>query len=192
MTRESYLKALRVTWASNGLCPNCGARPPAPDRKLCSICLETARKVQKEFRKRNPKLFKHQYHALKKAGICTSCGTNPAEVGVQCSSCNLTERQRAVRIKYEVVQKYGGKCACCGENKVAFLSIDHINNDGGAKRKSGEHIAGGGFYKYLRRNEVDPTLQVLCYNCNFGRKITGVCPHEDNSYFEEALLKDKT
>jgi hypothetical protein len=187
--RSRYKKELSKRWVARGLCSNCGARPPVPHRKRCAICQEANREGTRRFRKKHPNAFKRQYHKLKKAGVCTSCRVNPAERGALCSGCSLTERQRSVRVKHEVMQKYGGRCVCCGEDRVAFLSIDHANNDGTAKRKTGEHSGGGHFYKRLRQAPVDPTLQVMCYNCNFGRRVTGVCPHQDNSYFEQALSK---
>ena len=189
--KSEYNKALANERYSKGLCKICGRRPVLIDRKACSACLKKSVKRTKQYRKKDPKAFKRKYHELKKAGTCTDCRAHPAEVGTLCVSCSLVERQRAVRIKYEVMQIYGGVCKCCGESNVAFLSIDHINNDGGSKRRSGEHKGGGAFYKKLRRAPVDPTLQVLCYNCNFGRRVTGVCPHQDNSYYEAALRKTK-
>ena len=184
-------KALADKRYSKGLCKICGKRPFVVDRKACHTCLKTSIRRTKQNKKKDPEAFKRKYHELKEAGICTECGANPSEVGVQCFSCNLVERQRAVRVKYEVMQKYGGLCKCCGESNIAFLSIDHINNDGGSKRRSGEHKGGGAFYKKLRKAPVDPTLQILCYNCNFGRKTTGICPHQDSTYYEEALRKTK-
>lgn len=33
-------------------------------------------------------------------------------------------------LKREVLKVYGGVCSCCGENRIEFLTIDHVNNDG--------------------------------------------------------------
>lgn len=130
-------------------------------------------------------------------GKCSNCGVgcgspdNPLEKGLLCKGCRKTERQRAISVKAEVMQKYGGACNCCGESKVAFLTIDHINNDGTKMRKEGLHSGGGHFYKRLRTSPLDPTLQVLCWNCNMGRKITVKCPHEDDSFHLEALARPR-
>lgn len=40
----------------------------------------------------------------------------------------------ARRLKLEVLAGYGGKCICCGETHPAFLTVDHINNDGAEHR----------------------------------------------------------
>jgi len=81
-----------------------------------------------------------------------------------------------------ILEHYGGKppsCACCGEVVFEFLTIDHINNDGQQHRReiSREHIT---FYTYLIKNNfpTDPPLQVLCYNCNYGKRSRDVCPHK--------------
>lgn len=193
MVTQSTKKAqrLRTKYASEGKCLNCGARPPAPSRKRCEKCLASSRRSTRQYRVRNPDQFRDDYHQLKGAGVCTSCKVpdKPLRTGTQCADCSLAERQRAVRVKWEVMQKYGGSCACCGESKVAFLTIDHINDDGAEKRRAGLHT--GGFYKKLRRLPVDPTLRVLCYNCNLGRRATGVCPHQDDNFYLTALARDR-
>jgi len=69
------------------------------------------------------------------------------------------------------------------ETEMGFLSLDHINNDGaadrtkryGARNKSG---GGGEFYRRLKKEGWPTGFQVLCMNCNFGKRIYGgVCPH---------------
>lgn len=83
------------------------------------------------------------------------------------------------RIRDEVFNAYGGyKCACCGETERAFLSLDHVNNDGAAHRRSERkhcmHI-----YRWARKHNFPKTLQVLCMNCNFGKRQNhGTCPHQ--------------
>lgn len=84
------------------------------------------------------------------------------------------------RNRLEALDAYGRRCACCGETTLAFLTIDHINNDGAEHRRS---IVGGGsgstFIKWLKRNGYPKdNFQVLCFNCNCAKSKTGVCPHE--------------
>jgi hypothetical protein len=89
------------------------------------------------------------------------------------------EAQRRVNAerKKRVYEAYGGmKCACCGETTEAFLSIDHINNDGAEHRRT---VNRRNFYKWLEENGFPPGYQVLCMNCNFGKaRNGGVCPHK--------------
>jgi len=193
-SRAKYRREISAKWASEGRCGNCGA-PAAKNRKMCDRCLVNARNATRRRRAKDPDAFKRNYHARVEAGLCAGCGVpdKPVTRGRVCDMCSLTERQRMVRIKFDVMQKYGGKCACpsCGESGLAFLTIDHINNDGAQMRKSGAHSGGGHFYKRLLRLPVDPTLQILCYNCNLGKKVSGVCPHLNNSFVEAALLRGK-
>ncbi len=69
---------------------------------------------------------------------------------------------------------YGGSCACCGESRLAFLAIDHPNNDGAAHRKSGVDKIGNWLFKH----NYPKGFRVLCHNCNCARGFYGFCPHE--------------
>lgn len=89
-------------------------------------------------------------------------------------------RHRA-RLKAEVFAAYGGAiCACCRETEYLFLSVDHINNDGAAQRKElGNSGTGAPFHAWLKKNGFPPGYQILCMNCNCGKRMNkGVCPHE--------------
>lgn len=194
-TRAEQKRRLAKQWKSEGRCTNCGSktRPPEPGRVRCRVCLDTALKITRRKREKDPEAFRRTYNTRKESGLCVSCGVEgkPRTNGLQCAGCSLTERQRSARIKYEVMSKYGGSCVCCGESRTAFLSLDHINNDGAEKRRSGEHVIGTRFYKRLLQQPLDDSLQVLCYNCNLGRRVTGVCPHTDNSFYEATENKPR-
>ena len=89
------------------------------------------------------------------------------------------------RIRSATFAAYGGEiCACCGEKESKFLTIDHINNDGAAKRKQiypqGKgNTAGYHTYQWLVKNNFPAGYQVLCMNCNYGKRMNnGVCPHK--------------
>lgn len=88
------------------------------------------------------------------------------------------ERRWAVRD--EVYRAYGGyKCACCGETEKAFLSIDHINNDGASHKRECNLTTGEQLYRWLKRHGFPDGFQVLCMNCQWGkRNNNGVCPHQ--------------
>lgn len=75
----------------------------------------------------------------------------------------------------EVVQKYGGKCVCCGETNHMFLSIDHINGGG---REEARLMGTEGIKKMMLEKDMSATHRILCFNCNMGRaRQSGVCPH---------------
>lgn len=87
----------------------------------------------------------------------------------------VAERWMIMRLM--VMEAYGGaQCACCGESTYAFLTIDHIDEDGAKHRAAiGQHV-----YRWLIENDFPPGFQVLCMNCNWGKhRNGGVCPHKD-------------
>lgn len=94
-------------------------------------------------------------------------------------------RKSLLKLKRQVMDTYGGHCACCGETELVFLTIDHVNDDGAehrreiaAERGSQWLQAGAPTYRWLRDNGFPPGFQVLCANCNCGRQWNGgVCPH---------------
>ena len=83
-----------------------------------------------------------------------------------------SHQQRRTR----VIAAYGGKCVCCGETELAFLTMDHMNGGGNAHRRSGVFHGTVGYYRWLEINSYPEGFQVLCHNCNFA-KSHGGCPH---------------
>jgi len=83
------------------------------------------------------------------------------------------------QLRHDAILAYGGyRCACCGITEPFFLSIDHVNNDGGRHRR--EVGSSTSILHWLRKNRYPPGFQVLCTNCNTGRhRNGGICPHKD-------------
>lgn len=75
-----------------------------------------------------------------------------------------------------VIEKYGGLCACCGEKRIEFLAIDHIN--GGGYREITSLGSQKYFYRLFKRKPDKEKYRVLCHNCNSARGFSGYCPHE--------------
>ena len=80
---------------------------------------------------------------------------------------------------------YGGencKCYCCPETEFSFLTIDHIEGEGNLSRKNlvgDKSAAGHHFYRKLKELKFPVEYQVLCMNCQVGRRDNGgVCPHK--------------
>lgn len=96
-----------------------------------------------------------------------------------CKPCRAAaKREYQVRLRRDVLNAYGGACACCGESEESFLSIDHING-GGAKHRASIGSGGTALYAWLRnRDYPKDSFQVLCMNCNFAKGSSGQCPHE--------------
>jgi len=81
------------------------------------------------------------------------------------------------KLRLEVLNHYtpkGLRCACCGEDHVEFLCIDHINGGGGQHRKS----INGDFYNWLKKHGFPKGFRVLCFNCNGSLGFYGYCPHK--------------
>lgn len=126
----------------------------------------------------------------KDAGCCIACNAPRGDEGTafHCRDCADIKNARqsfAIRqAKLECYAAYGGAfCACCGEDDLVFLTLDHMNNDGGEHRRqlSGKNKGYGGltFYRMLKRQGYPTGFQVLCFNCNVGRaRNGGVCPHK--------------
>lgn len=134
---------------------------------------------------------------LAAAGLCTSCGKEKAEIGKKkCSDClayfveynrknagkyEPRKKEYRRRLRKEVIQKYGGECDCCGEGKIEFLAIDHLNRDGNTERKqrNGKNkSASYSWYLELKREPRRKDLRVLCHNCNMSIGLYGYCPHD--------------
>lgn len=116
---------------------------------------------------------------------------------------NLTTERKAVynraatakraRIKDAVFGAYGGyRCACCGETERAFLTLDHVNNDGAKMRREmfgSRTYAGYRTYSWLASHSFPAGYQVLCMNCNHGKRMNdGVCPHQQAKRNDHPLV----
>lgn len=82
------------------------------------------------------------------------------------------------QVKLDAMQHYGSICACCGETRIEFLSIDHIDGNGSNHKKEVSYGRGGAnFYIWLKKNNYPPGFRVLCHNCNQSLGHFGYCPH---------------
>lgn len=88
----------------------------------------------------------------------------------------LKNRVNARLQKLRCLAHYGGACACCGEARVEFLAMDHVDGDGYEHRKK----CGSKIYHWLVKNNFpsEPRLRVLCHNCNMAIGFYGFCPHQ--------------
>src|SRR5690606_38099756 len=79
----------------------------------------------------------------------------------------------------DVLNAYGGKCACCGVATKEFLAIDHINGGGRQHRLSlHPRPSSQTVYTWLRKNNYPEGFQVLCHNCNAAKSYyKNGCPH---------------
>ena len=89
-----------------------------------------------------------------------------------------------------MIQAYGGKCLCCGEEAPEFLTIDHIHGGGTEERK---RIKGGQtFYAHLKKHGwPKDRYRLLCANCNGSIGRHGYCPHQSSAPDIERLVKNE-
>jgi hypothetical protein len=90
------------------------------------------------------------------------------------------------KARFEALCHYGGnppKCKCCGEKMIEFLTLDHIDGKGAEHRRLiekeyGWKIGGNQLVFWLKRKNYPKGFQVLCANCNFGKRTNKECPHK--------------
>jgi hypothetical protein len=101
-----------------------------------------------------------------------------------CKACSsAATKVRGARRRAAVIAKYGGACACCGETRLEFLTIDHINGGGAEERGR----TGTNFYITLHKAPKRDDLRVLCMNCNWAIGMYGYCPHEQERAAAETV-----
>jgi hypothetical protein len=153
---------------------------PLPNKTICEHC-----------RTKNAKAVRKCLQRRIDAGLCTDCGKRPPRKHRrQCQDCfnkrscsqgTPESKQRRndayKKLRHEIISHYGGKCQCCAESAYNFLTIDHVNGDGGKIRKSNpKHKAFGiPFLRQIQKEGYPKSFQILCYNCNCSRGHYGFC-----------------
>jgi hypothetical protein len=100
------------------------------------------------------------------------------------NAANVARRRKN---RLEAIEHYGGNCACCGEQRIEFLAIDHINGGGGEERRS---INYPDFSTWLRLRGWPDGYRVLCHNCNMSMGLYGYCPHKTEGVWSVDLWKN--
>jgi len=103
----------------------------------------------------------------------------PKQLAAYRKQVNAENAARRIRDRDIVLEAYGGKrCACCGETEPTFLSLDHVNNDGAKHKRDNKLRTSTQLYAMLIRQGYPKGFQVLCMNCQWGKRNNkGVCPH---------------
>jgi hypothetical protein len=113
------------------------------------------------------------------AGTCKVCRNerNAAWTAANREKVNAAAARRRIEALRQYSTTDEPSCACCGEGVLAFLTIEHTKGGGNVHRRQ---TGGGGFYSWLRKNGYPEGFEVLCSNCNHGRRVTGgACPHDE-------------
>ena len=157
---KEYNRLRYLRFRAAGVCPSHADRPAAVGKKMCQECIDN-RKAKLIEANSKGKCSNHPARSVdpRSKTVCTACLER------------ILARQR--KLRQEILEAYGEKCECCGEDEPQFLSIDHTNNDGAEHRKTVKNV-----YLWLRKNGFPRDgFRLLCYNCNFGRRL-GDCPHK--------------
>ena len=138
-------------------------------KKICSFC---------GFLKSISEFYPSKHGLYRVAGRCIECSKkenkrwiedNPEYVGSK-------NKRTYQKVKTAVFDHYGHACNCCGETEPMFLSIDHVNNDGGGRYRDERGYA---MYRGIIMQGFPDKYQVLCWNCNVGKQRNGgTCPHK--------------
>jgi len=88
-------------------------------------------------------------------------------------------KSKKKEIKKLFVDMYGGKCACCGETILEFLTLDHIHGRNGFGKTEKEARGLPSYRRAIREYKPD-FYRILCYNCNSSNGHYGYCPHQRN------------
>lgn len=158
----------------------------------CSECKSKDQKYKLDILKNNKdlldKIYLENHICLDCNSILNSDNWPEYMVAKRHKLCTPCKNKRGVsqndKLKIEVINEYGGKCSCCQELNIIFLTIDHIDSNGNGNRKQlqqefGHKMTGGNFYKWLKKQGYPKdNFQVLCFNCNFAKHVLGTCPHQ--------------
>ena len=177
------MKRLLPTTARMGSSPMAICHPDRPHcaKGLCRSCYM------------KPYLNKYSYHRMERiipgTEKCSMCGRADWEPGRWsilrkglCWNCRNEATRRLVISHYSEGQNC---CACCGEYRYAFLTIDHLIPTWQGKRPHNE--GGDALARRLIKNKFPLGFRILCYNCNISRSHGRVCPHEKERVADRVL-----
>lgn len=163
-------------FADNPMCELCKTRQRLKQHNRCEICDPLCRDCGERNRmKRNYTCGPCKNERLKNRYA------NDLEYKMASNSRMYAWKSKNLKeLRAAVNEMYGGKCACCGEDELLFLAVDHVNNDGAAERKaSNRNFSTTTFLRDLIRfGEPQSKYQLLCMNCNWGKYRNGICPHQ--------------
>ena len=133
--------------------------------------------------------IKHEGYPEGYQVLCFNCNSGKGTKTV-CSHKTQTSVELDP-IRKEIVGHYSKnsfQCNCCGEDKIDFLTIDHI--EGKKQMDSDKNLVSLGYnskmssyslYKWIINNNFPDGFQILCTNCNCAKGVFGICPHINSS-----------
>lgn len=150
---KAHYQKRQAEWRAAGLCPSCGHKPPASDRKLCEDCLESRRlsarrqsvrlrgplpaDALREERIRANDLISRRNRVAKarSLGLCVNCHKRPSAPRSKslCEPC-LTARNIATRARVKLIKSNPDihstpfDCGIC-DKRITFgeMKLDHCH-----------------------------------------------------------------
>jgi len=99
----------------------------------------------------------------------------------QCVACKAIETKLFNRKRIALAKSLlGSRCNCpgCDEKESQFLEFDHVDNDGFMENYKSANVSA----RFVINNPGQTKLQLLCSNCNHGKRMNnGICPHISSS-----------
>lgn len=110
----------------------------------------------------------------------TRTGVNGLSVDSKCLLCR--DQIYHARLRLEMLNAFGRKCSCCGEEHPFLLTLEHVlGRDKGRPLNTYREIL------RAKRSGWDRSkYQCLCMSCNFAKGKYGQCPHRSGVTKEEA------
>ena len=124
---------------------------------------------------------------------------NPNMVGAGHTARRTKQRNEGltdldgIKTKYDVMKVYSKRsgfskptCSCCKNNDWKFLVFDHMDDK---LKKKHRNLSGIDLAKRLKEENYPKKMQILCWNCNSGKEITGgkYCAHHLSPHGQKKL-----
>ncbi len=143
---------------------------------------ESLKIYRKQYREKNKAKIKQRKYAYYLKNRESIIKKNSIYVKINRLQHNARGTKAKNKLKREVFSHYCGGEARCQECKqiddLGLLTIDHINGGGNKHRREiGKRNCGGyKIYQWLKRNSYPEGFQVLCFNCQFKKKLKEIRP----------------
>jgi hypothetical protein len=149
---------------------------------LATECKFCSSKKDREYQIRNADQIKerrHEYY-LKNKDVITKKVYDYIDANRDKHNAWGTKSKN--KLKTEIFSHYCNgdiKCRMCEETELGVLTVDHINGNGTKHRIEiglGRRGGGYGMYQWLKKNNYPDGFQILCFNCQFRKRMTEMKP----------------
>jgi hypothetical protein len=148
--------------------PNSGKRGLSPICKPCHVAVGRRNELK---RREDPEYFEKQRALWRRQQQFARLKNPKRQQDIKWRS--------ALKLRAEMVAAYGGKCSCCGETELVFLTLEHINGDGAYHRELLRTLGGYKVWADLRRRGWPKDgFTILCWNCHMATCHGRPCPHK--------------